>query len=163
MNILILALGKLGSTARAGEILARSFSGKNKITCISKIIKEINYADYDAVIFGTNVRMGRFNKLFTKQIKKFRKSNLDVKDYYFIVGASLNGLKYEKKLSKKVGNKFISFVGGELITDNASRGERAVINSVINYYKRKSVVLPSLDTNKIKCIAQKVMLDYEAN
>ena len=138
MNILILCAGNLGSTARAGENLAFAFGGNdNKIDCINSINKPIDYTKYDAVVFGTNVRMGRFNKVFKRQIKEFKKSGSKAKPFAYIVGARTEkGEVYEKRASKKIGGGLSVFVGGELICENATKFERAVINSSIDNLQR---------------------------
>lgn len=164
MRVLILPFGKLGATKKAGEELAMSLNGDNlQIKCINKIVKPINYLDYDIVAFGTNIRYGKVNKELKKQLKIFKNSIKTLKNgektpkiFTFIVCGALNGEKYEAKVSKLTGGKSV-FVGGELNSENATRWERAVINSMINIRGKRNLPLPKLDTDKIKELANEIV------
>ena len=62
MNVIIIYSGDLGSTEKAARYLADELGGAELAdTSLSPVI---DYKAYDAVVFGTNVRMFRLNKRF---------------------------------------------------------------------------------------------------
>ncbi|MBQ8749550.1 MAG: hypothetical protein IJZ29_03685 [Clostridia bacterium] len=165
MKILILCCGNLGATKKAGEILAMSINGSgHQIDCISKINKEIDYSFYDAVVFGTNVRMGKFNKEFKNQLYLWKNSNSKARAYCFIVGARAEKtIFYEKKAGKLINNGYCTFVGGELNAENAGKFDSAVINSIIKTLNKKGSPLPRINQDKLRVLADVIIEEYKRN
>ncbi len=66
----IIYFGNLGTTAKAATLLAEQLSGCSIYDGTKDFF--LDYALCEDLIFGVNVRMGRFNKKFLKFYKKFK-------------------------------------------------------------------------------------------
>jgi len=156
MKVLILPFGNLGTTKKVAEDLALLFTGKDmQIECVKNITKPINYKLYDIVIFGSNVRAGRFNKSMKEQLKIFKQSESKAKAYAYVVGANKSKAKvYEDKVSKLVGGKAF-YVGGELPKECGNRLERAVISSLSRYYLKRNIQV-EIDKSKLDEIVKEI-------
>lgn len=157
MKTLILYSGHLGSTRSAAEYLATRLNGAEVMSTADK--PKVNFADYDVIVFGTNMRMFRLNKLFKKYASKAKKSQASA--YVFVLGADKNNAdKNVDKVKTYVNNcKHAVYVGGILDSTNASGFAKSVIDNIVNQLKIDGKPLPSIDYSKLDELAEKIMQD----
>lgn len=151
MKILILYSGHLGSTRSAAEYLATKLNGAEVISTADK--PKVNFADYDVIVFGTNMRMFRLNKLFKKYASKAKKSKASA--YVFVLGAEENNAENNVEKAKACVNncKNAVYVGGILDSTNASGFAKSVIDNIVNQLKIDGKPLPSIDNSKLDELA----------
>lgn len=174
MKTLILYSGHLGSTRSAAEYLATRMSGAEVMSTADK--PKVNFADYDVIVFGTNMRMFRPNKLFKKYASKAKKSLANtyrlmigaeepkknqVNNYVFVLGADDNNAeKNAEKARNYVNNcKYAVYVGGILDSTNATGFAKSVIDNIVNQLKIDGKPLPSIDYSKLDELADTIMQD----
>lgn len=159
MKTLILYSGHLGSTRSAAEYLATRLNGAEVMSTADK--PKINFADYDVIVFGTNMRMFRPNKLFKKYAAKAKKSQASA--YVFVLGAEENNAdKNVEKAKACVNNcKHAVYVGGVLDSTNATGFTKSVIDNIVNQLKVEGKPLPSINYSKLDELAEKIMQDIQ--
>lgn len=157
MKILILYSGHLGSTRSAAEYLATKLNGAEVMSTADK--PKVNFADYDVIVFGTNMRMFRLNKLFKKYAGRAKKSQAS--GYVFVLGADdINAEKNAEKARNYVNNcKLAVYVGGVLDSTNATGFAKSVIDNIVNQLKIDGKPLPSIDYSKLDELANTIMQD----
>lgn len=148
MKILIIACGDLGTTYKAGEKLRELIGGD-----LGDGKMKYDLGDYDAVVMGTNVRFGKFNKRFYKNLKKIKKADKDL--YIYICGAEaeksehyVDAMRKEAPLAKDIG-----YFWGELDASRAKRMEKYAIESFITGRKKDGLAKPRLLDKKIRAFA----------
>lgn len=151
MKTLILYSGHLGSTRSAAEYLATRLNGAEVMSTADK--PKVNFADYDVIVFGTNMRMFRSNKLFKKYASKAKK--VQANNYVFVLGAEENNAdKNVEKAKIYVNNcKHAVYVGGILDSANAKGFAKSVIDNIVNQLKIDGKPLPSIDYSKLDELA----------
>lgn len=156
MNTLILYSGNLGSTAKAAAYLADKLTGAEVVDTADE--PQIDFTAYDAVVFGTNVRMFRLNKRFVKYAKAWKKAKTGKPVYAFIIGADeLKIEKYLKKADKKLKTANASvFAGGELNVEGATKFEKGIIEGVLEAFKKEEKPLPTLKYGVLRDLAEKI-------
>lgn len=152
---IIIYFGNLGSTEKAALLL------KSKLVDCDiqdgTKIKKIDFSQYDEVIFGTNVRMNKFNKKFNKYYKKFVKLNYEGIVDLFIVAGGADKSGYFKSATQMIPNVGkLAFFGGEFDTTNAKGLSKVILESCIKDFKSKGLDLPKLDLNAIDAFAQEI-------
>lgn len=159
MKTLILYSGHLGSTRSAAEYLATRLNSAVVMSTADK--PKVNFADYDTVVFGTNMRMFRPNKLFKKYAQKAKKSQ--ALTYVFVLGAEENNAdKNVEKAKACVNNcKHAVYVGGVLDSTNATGFTKSVIDNIVKQLKTEGKPLPSIDYSKLDEFADKIMQDIQ--
>lgn len=159
MKTLILYSGHLGSTRSAAEYLAKQLNGAEVLNAADK--PKVNFADYDVIVFGTNMRMFRPNKLFKKYASKAKKSQAPA--YVFVLGADdINAEKNVEKARACLNNcKHAVYVGGVLDSTNAKGFAKSVIDNIVNQLKIDGKPLPSIDYSKLDELAEKIMQDIQ--
>lgn len=156
MKVLIVYSGNLGSTAKAANYLASELTDAEVVDTSSE--PHIDFAKYDAVVFGVNVRMFRLNKRFCKYAAQWRKAKTGKPVYAFVIGADeLKIGRYVKKAEKKLKTPGASFyAGGELNTEGANKFEKGVIEGVIEAFKKEEKPLPTLRYGALRELAEKL-------
>lgn len=151
MKALILYSGHLGSTRKASEYLASRLSGTEVVSTADK--PKVNFADYDVIVFGTNMRMFRPNKLFKKYASKAKNSKALA--YVFVLGAEENNAdKNADKAKACVNNcKHAVHIGGVLDSTNATGFAKSVIDNIVNQLKIDGKPLPSINYAKLDELA----------
>lgn len=164
MKILILYSGHLGTTQKAAYELSVMLGKKIEVLS-TKPKKKIDFNTYDAVIFGSNVRMFHLNKRFRKYAKKWVATTTQKKAYAFIVGANTEkSAAYVDHARTILGEQsFIVFAGGELNTSNASGFAKGVIESVRESILKKGEPLPSLNIEALQKLADVIKTDLNLN
>lgn len=157
MKTLILYSGHLGSTRSAAEYLATRLNGAEVMSTADK--PKVNFADYDVIVFGTNMRMFRPNKLFKKYASKTKKSKASA--YVFVLGADENNAENNVGKAKAcvINCKHAVYVGGILDSTNAKGFAKSVIDNIVNQLKTDGKPLPSIDYSKLDELAEKIMQD----
>lgn len=157
MKILILYSGHLGSTKSAAEYLATRLNGANVMSTADK--PKVNFADYDVIVFGTNMRMFRLNKHFKKYASKAKKSQAS--GYVFVLGADdINAEKNAEKARNYVNNcKHAVYVGGVLDSTKATGFAKSVIDNIVNQLKSDGKPLPNIDYSKLDELADTIIQD----
>lgn len=158
MKALILYSGHLGSTRKAAEYLASRLSGAEVVSTAEK--QKVNFADYDVVVFGTNMRMFRLNKMFKKYASKAKKSQAN--SYVFVLGADdKNAEKNVEKARIYVNNcKLSVYIGGVLDSTNAKGFAKSVIDNIVSELNAEGKPLPSINYSKLDELAEKINSDY---
>lgn len=159
MKTLILYSGHLGSTRSAAEYLATRLNGAEVMSTADK--PKVNFADYDVIVFGTNMRMFRPNKLFKKYASKAKKSKALA--YVFVLGAEENNAdKNVDKAKAYVNNcKLAVYIGGVLDATNATGFAKSVINNIVSELIAEGKPLPSINYSKLDELAEKINLDNQ--
>lgn len=154
MKALILYSGHLGSTRKASEYLASRLSGAEVVSTADK--PKVNFADYDVIVFGTNMRMFRPNKLFKKYASKAKNSKAN--SYVFVLGADdKNAEKNVEKAKTYVNNcKLTVHVGGVLDSTNATGFAKNIIDDIVSKMNADGKPLPSIDYPKLDELADKI-------
>lgn len=154
MKILILHSGHLGSTKKAAEYLASKLNGAEVMSTADK--PKVNFGDYDIMVFGTNMRMFRLNKLFKKYAARAKKSQAN--SYVFVLGADdKNAEKNVDKAKAYVNNcKSAVYVGGVLDSTNATGFAKSVIDNIVSELNAEGKSLPSIDYSKLDELADKI-------
>lgn len=159
MKALILYSGHLGSTRSAAEYLAKQLNGAEVLSTAEK--QKVNFADYDVVIFGTNMRMFRLNKLFKKYACRAKKTQAN--SYVFLLGADeKNAEKNAEKVKAYVNNcKLAVYIGGVLDSTNAKGFAKSVIDNIVSELNAEGKPLPSINYSKLDELAEKINLDNQ--
>lgn len=159
MKALILYSGHLGSTRKAAEYLASRLSGAEVVSTAEK--PKVNFGDYDVVVFGTNMRMFRLNKMFKKYASKAKKSQAN--SYVFVLGADdKNAEKNVEKAKAYVNNcNFAVYIGGVLDSTNATGFAKSVIDNIVSELNAEGKPLPSINFSKLDELAEKIKLDNQ--
>lgn len=157
MKTLIMYSGHLGSTRSAAEYLATRLNGAEVMSTADK--PKVNFADYDTVVFGTNMRMFRLNKLFKKHAARAKKSRAN--SYVFVLGADdKNAEKNVEKAKAYVNNcKSAVYVGGVLDSTNATGFAKSVIDNIVSELNAEGKPLPSINYSKLDELADKINRD----
>lgn len=157
MKSLILYSGHLGSTRSAAEYLAKQLNGAEVVSTAEK--PKVNFADYDVIIFGTNMRMFRLNKMFKKYASKAKKSQAN--SYVFVLGADdKNAEKNVEKAKAYVNNcKLAIYIGGVLDATNATGLAKSVIDNIVSELNAEGKPLPSINYSKLDELADKINRD----
>lgn len=158
MKTLILYSGHLGSTRSAAEYLATRLNGTEVLSTADK--PKVNFSDYDVVIFGTNMRMFRLNKMFKKYA--CRAKNSQANSYVFVLGADdKNAEKNVEKAKAYVNNcNFAVYIGGVLDATNATGFAKSVIDNIISELNAEGKPLPSINYSKLDELADRINSDY---
>ena len=161
MKILILYSGNLGTTEKAAKYLAEKLPDAVVVDTADE--PQIDFGNYDAVVFGTNVRMFRLNKRFVKYAKLWIKARTGKPVYAFVIGADeIKIPKYVMKADKKLKSPGACvFAGGELNIEGANKFEKGVIEGVLEAYKKEEKSLPSLKYGVLRELAEKITADAE--
>lgn len=159
MNTLILYSGHLGSTQKAAEYLASRLNGATVLSTADK--QQVNFADYDVIVFGTNMRMFRLNKMFKKYASKAKKAQAN--SYVFVLGADdKNAEKNVEKAKTYVNNcKHAVHVGGVLDSTNATGFAKNIIDDIVSQMNADGKPLPSIDYPKLDELADKIKRDNQ--
>lgn len=154
MKTLIMYSGHLGSTRSAAEYLATRLNGAEVMSTADK--PKVNFADYDTVVFGTNMRMFRLNKLFKKYAARAKKSRAN--SYVFVLGADdKNAEKNVEKAKAYVNNcKSAVYVGGVLDSTNATGFAKSVIDNIVSELNAEGKPLPIINYSKLDELADKI-------
>jgi len=142
MKIAILYGTKYGTTEKIAELISKSIENHNKDNTKSidvelvnlKEKKDINL-DYDVLIIGSSVYMGKIRKEVKNFLKKY-KNTLVEKDFaLFICGANeVEGIKQiDKIFPSEIVNHTIAtgFLGGEFNFDKMNFFERKIAQMII--------------------------------
>ncbi|MDE7384867.1 MAG: flavodoxin domain-containing protein, partial [Anaeroplasmataceae bacterium] len=71
---LILYFGHTGTTEKAANLLANELNDVMVFNGVEK--NKIDFSNYDTIIFGVNIHMGKLNKKFLKFYKKLKKKEI---------------------------------------------------------------------------------------
>lgn len=153
--ILILYFGHTGTTKWVAECLKEQLENVELLDGRKQKIS--NLMDYDTIILGTNIRMGKLNKHFVKWLKKY-KTNLNSSIFAYAVGADSSKKKtYLTMLEQILPTGSASyFVGGRLDPSAAKGLSKKVIESCIAELKKRDLELPSLSMSTIEQLAAEV-------
>lgn len=131
MSILITYAGKTGTTERCAKILNQKL--KNS-TIIDLNKEDVNISNYDLIIIGSNIRMGRFNNKVSNFIKKNKDILKTKKTAYFICCGFKDSYKkyYDENIDKALLDRAITYdtFGGELDMDKYKGFDKFIINIV---------------------------------
>lgn len=161
MNVIIIYSGDLGSTEKAARYLADELGGAELAdTALSPVI---DYKAYDAVVFGTNVRMFRLNKRFRKYAASRLRSRADGKVYAFVMCADdRKSDKFVRKADKALRSPGATvYAGGELNTDKASSFEKSIIEGVEAAFKKEGRALPQIMYATLRDLAERIKADLD--
>lgn len=146
---LILYFGHYGSTKNAAELLSSYLQDSVLVDGMKE--KKVNISTYERIVLGTNIRVGKPNKIFRKWCKKNIDQLKDKKVSVFVIAA--DGTKegaYRNQISSLLPNvEQISYFGGELNPEPAKGIYRKVIQSCIEELKKEDLELPSLHRTQI--------------
>ncbi len=156
----IIYFGNLGTTAKAATFLAEQLSGCSIYDGTKDFF--LDYALCEDLIFGVNVRMGRFNKKFLKFYKKLKKKNLNCRISAFIIGADVNKRSTYLSMMEALlpEDSKVAFFGGEFNLEQAKGLSRRVLLSCIDDFERKKLPLPALFPDAITAFADRIEKKY---
>ncbi len=153
---LILYFGHYGSTKKAAELLASYLQDAVLVDGMKE--KVDNISNYERIILGTNIRVGKPNKVFRKWCKKNFSELKDKKVSAFVIAA--DGTKqgaYRNQIASLLPNvHLISYFGGELNPEPAKGICRKIIQNCIEELKKEDLELPSLHRNQIIDFANQI-------
>lgn len=158
MNVLIAYASYYGSTERC------AYKIKEKLKYISSIVN-VSYTsatklqDYDAVIIGSPIHIGRIHKAMKKFLET-NKTALAEKDIYlFLCGLDTDipeGIM--KDIPEEIRSKIVfkSLFGGEIVKDNLSGFEKMGIEMMEKKLKTDYSNLKNIDDSKIEEFIEKI-------
>ncbi len=152
--ILILYFGHTGTTKKAAELLKEQI--ENSVCYDGKKKNKLDYTQYDHIIFGTNVRMGKLNKKFIKVYNKLKKRNLNCNFSGFVVAADANQRGAYMTAMQKIlpEDAFVGFFGGEFNPTQAKGLSKAILLSCIENFQKQNLPLPKLNLEAIQYFSE---------
>lgn len=167
MNDLILVCGNLGSTLKCAEILKRRLNGDS---CILQAddTAEVKAAlaekdEFDALIIGTNIRMGKPNKKFRKWAKIIRKNLSDKQIYVYMLCAwGEKSDLYIQKIRKILPcAKQIIYAGGVLNAEQATGFVRDLVVDIRKDFVNNGRQLPAIYRKSLESFADSLNKNRE--
>ncbi len=148
MKIAILYGTKYGTTEKVVELISKSIENHSKDNNESIGVKLINLKendgvslDYDVLIIGSSVYMGKIRKEVKTFIEKNKNTLIEKHLALFICGANkVEGIKQiEKVFSSEIVNQSIAtaFLGGELDLDKMGFLDRKIAQVIIKGSKEE--------------------------
>jgi len=142
MKIGILYGTKYGTTEKVAELISKSIENHNKDNDESEDIELINLKekddinlDFDVLIIGSSVYMGKIRKEVKNFLKKYKDSLIEKQFALFICGANeIDGIKQVNKVfPSEIVNHSIAtgFLGGDLNLDKMNFLERKIAQAII--------------------------------
>lgn len=160
MKILVAYSGNLGSTKKAALYLAERLSGHEVVLFDTAIGKRLSFGEFDAAVFGTNIRMFRFNKRFRKIAKKWNAEKGRAYAYVYVMGANVEkGEAMAQKAAAVVFNcRAYVYAGGELSSENASGFDKKVIENVSAEISASGKEMPKIDYSALDKLATQIVM-----
>lgn len=155
MKTLIIASGNLGTVVEVAYLLKEELGPLADIIDTSSGIKvfEPDYAAYDVIVFGTNIRAAKPNKRFKKWAKKTRKILKDKKVYAYIANVSHDVANLEKVDRCLPDAKAIYDVGGVVHAERAKGIMQKICYSLLLNFETRGLPKPDIDLGQIKNLA----------
>ncbi len=152
MNVLIAYASYYGSTERC------AYKIKEKLKYVSSIVN-VSYSgatklqDYDSVIIGSPIRIGRIHKALKKFLETNKTALAEKSIYLFLCGLDTSipdGIM--KDIPDEIKDKivFTSLLGGEIVKDSLSGFEKMGIEMMEKKLKTDFSNLKTIDDNKIE-------------
>lgn len=85
MHVLIVASGHLSATTDVARKLARALPCETTVVDTSSA-PSVSFGRYDAIVFGTNVRMMLFHPRFFTYVRRWKKSRIQVPVFGYVCG-----------------------------------------------------------------------------
>lgn len=152
MNVLIAYASYYGSTERC------AYKIKEKLKYVSSIVNvsysgAIKLQDYDAVIIGSPIHIGKIHKAMKKFLETNKTALAEKSIYLFLCGLDTSipdGIM--KDIPDEIKDKivFTSLLGGEIVKDNLSGFEKMGIEMMEKKLKTDFSNLKTIDDNKIE-------------
>ena len=153
---LILYFGHTGTTEKAANILAKQL--EDCIILNGMIKNKIDFSNFDTIIFGVNVHMGKLNKKFLKFYNKLKKKEIASKFACFVIAADEHQkakyMNYAKELLPE--DSYIGFFGGEFDPTRAKGINKKIIKACMNQFLEQGLPLPSLKMDAITDFAEHI-------
>ena len=136
MRILILYSGQLGTTKRVAEQLAEEVGAD-----VASTEKKYDVSEYDIVVLGTNIRMGRFNRRFLKALKRTKGKQR----FIYIVGAEIERKDYFiARAALDAEDAKIRYVWGELNSEGTKGFTKFALESFVEGRRKDNLPVPRL-------------------
>lgn len=159
-QILIVSSGHLSATLDAAQRLARL------LPCLCTVADtrtspSVAFERYDAVVFGTNVRMMMFHPRFFKYVMRWKKSRSSAPVYVYISGID----KAHAQLYCQGAVRLISprahavFVNGYLDVSRAGGVSGMMTREYVKRLRARGNPLPQLDDIAIARLAERICAD----
>ena len=158
MSILILVCGHLGSTLKAGKLLARQLPGEAAIVDTEQN-PEVDFAAFDCVVFGTNVRMLCLNRRFKRYAARWKRAKTGKPAFCYVVAASDgNFQRYEAAARRALGPSCaaVVYAGGELDSSHAKGFAKKVIEDVKQQTLAEGRALPQIRETALTALARQI-------
>ncbi len=161
MKSLIIACGNYGATVKAANILSRRLEGE-VVVFDPNNGNPPSLSDFDNIILGGNVRMGRLNKNFRRWSKKLKKAGDNTRVYaYMLCGFSEKSDGYLAKAKKLLPfARRVYYVGGILSAENVSGFWANVIIDAREGLKKAGKPLPTIDKKRLEELATEINGSY---
>ncbi|MDE7106583.1 MAG: flavodoxin domain-containing protein [Anaeroplasmataceae bacterium] len=158
---LILYFGHTGTTKKAAMLLQERL--KDTVVMDGTKKNKIQFTDYDAIIFGVNIRGGKLNKKFVKFYKKLIKKESPQTHAAFIVAGDENRKAMYMNLARDLlkQDSYIGFFGGEFDPTHAKGITRAILVSCRQTFIDRDLPLPSLKMDAIEDFAAHLNAEIE--
>lgn len=168
MRILIAYATKTESSRECAEILAKHLAPRD-VRTVNLAESVPNPEEYDAVVLGAPVRMGRMHKKFRDYLKKYSDSLVKGRYGFFVCCAMPE--EAEKYLKKNVGERLLEgafaaeYFGGEMkVEKQKSFFDRLFVKSVRSKahesqdpdYNGEMIIIPELLPENISRFADKI-------
>ena len=157
---LILYFGETGTTKKAAYLLQQFL--KDADVMDGKKKQKIDFTQYNHLIFGINIRVGKLNKSFKKFYKKFKKKEISIPCSAFLVAGDFNQRSTYMNLARNQlpEDSYVGFFGGEFNLAEAKGITKKVLLSCIRKFQDQDLPLPSLLTSAIEDFASHI-IGYE--
>lgn len=166
MKTLIIASGHLGSTVKAGRMLAEEVQGGAVVfdTLNEKKLPE-NMDSFDTFVFGTNMRMFALNARFKRYASKLKKYYKTKRVFaYLCCSGDAKAEAVCDKIAKKLGcpDTCVKYIGGSLDFDRAQGFAKQVLQSVTADFQKQGKPLPTLDHDRIAALGAAINSDTKS-
>ncbi len=162
MNILIAYATKTGTVEICAKKLAEAFPS-HKVSLVNLSDSQPNALEFDFIVVGGSIRMGKLHKAAYKFIEKNLDKIKGKKSAYFICnGLPDNTDKYLKNAFPRGTSDtavLLDSFGGELKPDKQRGIDKFIVKSILNSSKANEdseFVIPTISTESIGRFADKI-------
>lgn len=161
MRTLIAYTTKTGTTSKCSDMLAEKLTSLGEVTVADIEQRQLDVSEYDLIIIGGYVRMGKLSKPSLKFMKKNKKKLLQKQSAYFFCCG------YPQTADLVISNNYpyelinacicIETFGGELNTNVLSPMDKRIADMVLNSPRNTGQAKLQILENNIKLFADKII------
>lgn len=162
MHVLIVASGHLSATTDVARKLARALPCETTVVDTSSA-PSVSFGRYDAIVFGTNVRMMLFHPRFFTYVRRWKKSRIQVPVFGYVCGVDRPRAEtYCMRVARAIApGTRVRFVGGVLDPSKASGLALALIQDYRKRLRTTGRPMPELDDAQIRLLAADICARLE--